>query len=394
MSDHHHKQHSVEVLKPNQHAKHQHQHQQLETSDEGMIVVPKEILRRVNALKNIQHDMLRLETRFYEELHQLECKYASLYEPLYEKRQQIVNGEYEPSDKEAIWALDETEEDSLANELMDKAKIEPVSSSSSSTSMSGIPEFWLQTLRSTDLVSEMIQEHDEPVLKHLRDIRVKMHSSKPYGYTLEFHFAPNEFFSNQILTKSYELSCDLDERDPLGYDGPMLYKCSGTQIQWLSKEKNVTCQLVKKKQKHKSSGTIRTVIKEEKQDSFFNFFETPTSDGIRPSYKSENQALMAKDISEDLYNEEKLCEADFEIGHFFKELIVPKAILYFTGELSHEDDEDDEYDEEDEDDEEGDEEEDDIDEEDEEEEEAVEEEPQSKSKSSSKKTLKPSGKNK
>ena len=101
----------------------------------------------------------------------------------------------------------------------------------------------------------------------------------------------------------------------------------------------MTVKLIKKKQKHKSSGQVRVISKEEKQDSFFNFFETPTPDGIRPSFK----ALMKEEVKEvggendedegdDMDEEnENLYEADFEIGHFFKEFLVPKAVLYFTG---------------------------------------------------------------
>lgn len=37
----------------------------------------------------------------------------------------------------------------------------------------GIPCFWLTIFRNTEILSEMIQEHDEPVLKKLRDIQIK-----------------------------------------------------------------------------------------------------------------------------------------------------------------------------------------------------------------------------
>jgi hypothetical protein len=32
-----------------------------------------------------------------------------------------------------------------------------------------------------------------------------MHQKKPYGYTIEFFFNQNEFFTNAVLTKTYEL---------------------------------------------------------------------------------------------------------------------------------------------------------------------------------------------
>ena len=36
---------------------------------------------------------------------------------------------------------------------------------------------------------------------------------------------------------------------------------------------------------------------------------------------------------------EALLAADFEIGHFIRERIVPRAVLYFTGEALENDDE-------------------------------------------------------
>jgi len=37
----------------------------------------------------------------------------------------------------------------------------------------GIPDFWLTIFKNTDMLSEMVQDHDEPVLKKLKDIQIK-----------------------------------------------------------------------------------------------------------------------------------------------------------------------------------------------------------------------------
>ena len=47
--------------------------------------LPKVVKRRIKALKNYQVSHTKLEAKFYEEVHQLECKYAKLYEGLYDK---------------------------------------------------------------------------------------------------------------------------------------------------------------------------------------------------------------------------------------------------------------------------------------------------------------------
>ena len=52
----------------------------------------------------------------------------------------------------------------------------------------------------------------------------------------------------------------------------IIFSC---KIDW-KKGKNVTVKTVKKKQKHKGSGTTRTITKTVQSDSFFNFFSPPS----------------------------------------------------------------------------------------------------------------------
>lgn len=50
-----------------------------------MLSLPKVVKRRVNALKNLQVKCAHIEAKFYEEVHELERKYAALYQPLFDK---------------------------------------------------------------------------------------------------------------------------------------------------------------------------------------------------------------------------------------------------------------------------------------------------------------------
>lgn len=112
------------------------------------------------------------------------------------------------------------------------------------------------------------------------------------------------------------MKCKPDEEDPFGFEGPEIFKCKGCTINWKS-GKNVTVKTVKKKQKHKSKGNVRTVTKTVKNDSFFNFFDPPAiPDDPEAEVDGETQELLT---------------ADFELGHFIRERIVPRAVLYFTG---------------------------------------------------------------
>ena len=54
------------------------------------------VKRRVNALKNLQVKCAQIEAKFYEEVHDLERKYAVLYQPLFDKQFETINAIYEP----------------------------------------------------------------------------------------------------------------------------------------------------------------------------------------------------------------------------------------------------------------------------------------------------------
>lgn len=111
---------------------------------------------------------------------------------------------------------------------------------------------------------------------------------------------------------------------------------------------------IKKKQKHKvlstrwnkfrlkinlsffqGRGAIRTVSKQVPNDSFFNFFNPP---GKNLFYSKKIWLTeIPLDIPED---EDKLDEesqnilaTDFEIGHFIRSRVIPRAVLFYTGDL-------------------------------------------------------------
>ncbi len=72
--------------------------------------------------------------------------------------------------------------------------------------LSGIPLFWLHAMLNCDTLSSIIQSYDRPVLKYLIDVRVVQDISDHLDFRLEFMFAPNAFFDNTVLTKTYQVS--------------------------------------------------------------------------------------------------------------------------------------------------------------------------------------------
>lgn len=291
--------------------------------------LPKAVKRRLKALKKIQFEATKIEAEFYREVHKLECDYALRYAPLFEKRTTVVTGNHEPNDEEADWPSDKDDDDELSDDVKNKVKLEEKKDEEKEKEeekeekeTKGVPGFWLTIFKNVDMLSEMIQPHDEAIFNHLQDIKVIFSEKDPMGFTLEFHFEPNEYFANTLLTKQYTMRSEPDESDPFSFEGPEIVKCKGCKIDW-KKGKNVTVKTVKKKQKHKGSGTTRTITKTVQSDSFFNFFNPPT-----PPDEEE--------MDEDT---ETLLASDFEIGHFIRERIVPRAVLYFTGEALENDDE-------------------------------------------------------
>lgn len=129
------------------------------------------------------------------------------------------------------------------------------------------------------MISDLILDHDEPVLGYLQDVRVRYDEDKPASsYTLEFEFAENPYFRNRVLTKTFEFKNKINPAEPLKYRGPDLMRTIGSSIDWKPK-KNVTVKLIKKKIKSRNrKAPPKIITKEEEQESFFCFFESHSMD--------------------------------------------------------------------------------------------------------------------
>lgn len=291
--------------------------------------LPAGAQKRVKALKNLQLEFLRHECTFFEEVYQLERKYQEKYQTITDKRKEIIAGEYEPSGAEAEFKSDDEEEDeddAMIQERLKEMKALP----QYDENVKGIPDFWLTIFRNTELLSDMVQPHDEPLLKQLTDIKIKY--DEDLSYNLEFHFGSNDYFTDSVLSKKYFLRCKVDTEEPFAFEGPEIYKCTGCNINW-KPGKNITVKTIKKKQKHKARGVVRTVSKQVPNDSFFNFFNPPDVPEDESKLDEESQNILA---------------TDFEIGHFLRARIIPRAVLFYTGDLVDDDESDMEEEEDDE----------------------------------------------
>jgi nucleosome assembly protein 1-like 1 len=90
----------------------------------------------------------------------------------------------------------------------------------------------------------MITDRDEEALKFLTDIRME-YLEKP-GFKLIFEFAPNGFFTNKTISKTYFY------QEENGYGGDFIYDhAEGDQIEW-QPSKDLTVKVESKKQRNKS----------------------------------------------------------------------------------------------------------------------------------------------
>ncbi|EXJ80275.1 nucleosome assembly protein 1-like 1 [Capronia coronata CBS 617.96] len=265
--------------------------------------LPTPVRRRVTGLKGIQKDHAKLEAEFQEEVLQLEKKYFAKFTPLYKKRAAIVNGETEPTESEIEAGKAEEDEETEEEAEADKEE------KTSAEDLKGIPEFWLTAMKNQISLAELITDRDEEALRSLTDIRME-YLDRP-GFRLIFEFAPNDFFTNKTITKTYYY------RDENGYGGDFIYDhAEGDKIEW-KPGKDLTVRVESKKQRNKNTKQTRVIKKTVPTESFFNFFSPP----VPPTDEDE----VASDIEERL-------ELDYQLGEDIKEKLIPRAIDWFTGE--------------------------------------------------------------
>jgi len=250
--------------------------------------LPEKIRDRVKALEALDEDYkkLRLEQRAATEA--AEREFQEAIKPHAAARLKILNGEVEPTEDEV--------KAGLPAERADEIHLDGAVGGTK-----GVPNFWLQALQHHVIIREFISERDEEALGYLTDIACQTFEGSDEGYTVVFHFAPNPFFTNETLSKTFTLSRQQDEI--------VLSKATGTKVEW-KEGKNLGLRTVTKKVKSKAKkGQTKFVTSEEPCDTFFDFF-----------------AVAEEGAEEEGQEEEWMALADT-----LKDKIIPFAVDYFTG---------------------------------------------------------------
>jgi nucleosome assembly protein 1-like 1 len=111
-------------------------------------------------------------------------------------------------------------------------------------------------------------------------------------------------------------------------DEPILKNVTGTEINWKSGQ-SLTFKKVTKKQRKKGgrgAGQLRTISKNERQESFFHFFSPPKMPALAEVMDEEEADAV-----------EEAFDHDYDVAQAFRGCVIPKAVLWFTGEAMDED---------------------------------------------------------
>ncbi|KAG9014196.1 hypothetical protein FRB90_005492 [Tulasnella sp. 427] len=253
------------------------------------------VQRRVEGLKGVHVEFTKLKARYRRELYELKLKYMELYAPIFERRAAIIAGvseptAYEVSAGEALTLEDDPDAEPLPEVNADGGKADD--------DIKGVPQFWLHALKNHREVAPFITERDEEALAYLQDICVKFLPSSTPGYILSFYFAPNEFFTNKVLTNTYVY------QDIVGELGDYAYSSvEGTTIDW-KEEKDLT----------------------KTHESFFDFFSPAAPLSVD---QMESHGMTEEQLEE---HEERV-DLDYQFGEELKDRIIARAIHFFTSKV-------------------------------------------------------------
>ncbi|GKY94211.1 hypothetical protein MPSEU_000387000 [Mayamaea pseudoterrestris] len=263
--------------------------------------LPEYVIHRVERLRSLHDKREHIMADYLAERAALEYKFGALLNPLFQERNSIVQGEMD----------DEIAKDHAGEETTDAEEAQ----ADHGAPVKGIPQFWLCAMMHNETTAELITEDDVDCLEKLCNVTcVDREDGK--GFTLHFHFAPNDYFTNEVLTKTYEVP------NMLLPDEPLLKNVQGTPIAWKD-GRSLTFRMVKKKQrgKGKHAGQVRTVEKQEDLESFFRWFEPPEMPPMDELDEEEASRL------------EEIYDNDYEVAQAFRYQLIPQAVVYFTGEV-------------------------------------------------------------
>ncbi|ESN96030.1 hypothetical protein HELRODRAFT_163056 [Helobdella robusta] len=272
---------------------------------------------RLEALIQLQKKINEYEVDFDLKRTLLENKFESVIKSLYEQRAKIISEDYTDNannNAHSAWNANKSANTQTKDEIQG---------------------FWYEAFMNSKYVEAIIQETDRDALMYLTNVNAytdisQLKHDRQYSFRLDFHFAPNPYFHNHVLTKTYFVSVKTDKDNPLHYNGPKIYKSVGCDIKWKT---GMDLTVITSNKKNSSSvlqsglyyqGALKKWYEKKGLATFFNFFNFPEI--------PENAVFDDEDAS--------VLDDDFQLGWHIKDELIPQALFYYLGDIS--DDESDE----------------------------------------------------
>lgn len=286
--------------------------------------------RKVYALHGLLEEYKALRTKHMAAIAQLQMDNHKALESVFHQRREIVTGVRDitaeeiakipptasSSSAEAAAAAEDEKKKSVTVVAPNDEAVAAVLAKAADDPAGGIPNFWLTAMSNSEALDSMITERDRPALSALQDIVCSYIDEDPRkGVTITFRFDKNPYFTDAELTKTYHMEYNEDDGDVEVAD------IVGCDIHWTDPKHNLTVVIKEKKQRNKKNNQIRVVQREEKCESFFNFFTPPKPPATDADDEDEDE--------DDFYEQEM--ETDIEAGQAIMEEVVPKAAFYYTG---------------------------------------------------------------
>lgn len=196
------------------------------------------IKSKLLAISNFHLEMKKIENdKQGKEYDILKDKYDKQYQNIYNKIEEIVKSKEKIEiSQEECQKYGIVQDDSEPQEIKD---------------------YWEKVILNSRYFT--INEKDKNIIQYIKKITLVKFEDNINNFRIDFIFEENDFFKPEILSKTYIYDKD-----------GVLEKAIGTNIEWKTKEKNPTIDKVRKKIK-KGKKVIHEE-KEEKVESFFDFF--------------------------------------------------------------------------------------------------------------------------
>lgn len=279
--------------------------------------------RRVKALFNLYERSKQVYEKYFFDEQQIIKKYQDDYQKIFNKRSDIIQGSYELTEEDLYSNGNHPNE--FCTKMQDTLQLDNINQvetvGSAGDNIEGIPEFWLTVMKGIN----MIMPCDEPIIKYLMDIKCNLLGDYR-AFQLEFHFAKNQWFTNTVLTKTYEISkltkiYEYLLKHNLINDSVTVYACKGCKIDW-NEGKNIRVVEIKRNHDGAESIAYETV----KNESFFDLFDTPEM----PECLITDEFHPTMDI-ESFVEHEKLRRLleHISLGIYIRDLVIPYASWFY-----------------------------------------------------------------